>query len=68
MNPIYTALGTTIFEKMSGLARDLSAINLGHGFLMATVRQTLSKRRPMRYSTAQTSIRRWPVFRFYARQ
>jgi N-succinyldiaminopimelate aminotransferase len=32
MNPIYTALGTTIFEKMSGLARDLGAINLGQGF------------------------------------
>lgn len=32
MNPIYNALGTTIFEKMSGLARDLSAINLGQGF------------------------------------
>jgi N-succinyldiaminopimelate aminotransferase len=32
MNPIYAALGTTIFEKMSGLARDLGAINLGQGF------------------------------------
>jgi N-succinyldiaminopimelate aminotransferase len=32
MNPIYSALGTTIFEKMSGLARDLGAINLGQGF------------------------------------
>ncbi len=32
MNPIYTALGTTIFEKMSGLARDLGAVNLGQGF------------------------------------
>jgi N-succinyldiaminopimelate aminotransferase len=32
MNPIYTAQGTTIFEKMSGLARDLGAINLGQGF------------------------------------
>ena len=32
MNPIYTALGMTIFEKMSGLARDLGAINLGQGF------------------------------------
>lgn len=32
MNPIYTAHGTTIFEKMSGLARDLGAINLGQGF------------------------------------
>ncbi len=32
MNPIYTALGTTIFERMSGLARELGAINLGQGF------------------------------------
>jgi N-succinyldiaminopimelate aminotransferase len=32
MNPIYTALGTTIFEKMSGLARELGAVNLGQGF------------------------------------
>ena len=32
MNPIYTALGTTIFEKMSRVARELDAINLGQGF------------------------------------
>lgn len=32
MNPIYTALGTTVFEHMSGLARQLGAINLGQGF------------------------------------
>ena len=32
MNPIYTALGTTIFEKMSGLAREHGAVNLGQGF------------------------------------
>ncbi len=32
MNPIYTALGTTIFEKMSSLARELDAVNLGQGF------------------------------------
>lgn len=32
MNPIYTALGTTIFEKMSRLAREHGAINLGQGF------------------------------------
>ena len=31
-NPIYTALPTTIFTVMSGLARDLGAINLGQGF------------------------------------
>lgn len=32
MNPVYAALGTTIFEHMSGLARQLGAINLGQGF------------------------------------
>ena len=32
LNPVYTALPTTIFEHMSGLARSLGAINLGQGF------------------------------------
>ncbi|WP_136163641.1 aminotransferase [Sphingomonas flavalba] len=32
MNPIYAAMPTTIFETMSGLARELGAINLGQGF------------------------------------
>ncbi len=32
LNPVYTALPTTIFEHMSGLARALGAINLGQGF------------------------------------
>ncbi len=32
MNPVFDALGTTIFETMSGLARDHGAINLGQGF------------------------------------
>lgn len=32
MNPVYAALGTTIFEHMSGLARELGAVNLGQGF------------------------------------
>jgi aspartate/methionine/tyrosine aminotransferase len=32
MNPIYANLGTTIFEHMSGLARQLGAVNLGQGF------------------------------------
>jgi aspartate/methionine/tyrosine aminotransferase len=31
-NPIYTALPTTIFSIMSGLAREHEAINLGQGF------------------------------------
>jgi len=32
MHPVYAAMDTTIFEHMSGLARELGAINLGQGF------------------------------------
>jgi len=32
MNPVYAALGTTIFETMSARARATGAINLGQGF------------------------------------
>lgn len=32
MNPLYAAMPTTIFEKMSGLARETGAVNLGQGF------------------------------------
>ncbi|MDO7843503.1 aminotransferase [Sphingomonas immobilis] len=32
MNPVYTKLGTTIFEQMSARARATGAINLGQGF------------------------------------
>ncbi|WP_114953772.1 aminotransferase [Sphingosinicella terrae] len=32
MNPLFAELPTSIFEIMSGLARDLEAINLGQGF------------------------------------
>lgn len=32
MNPVFSDLPTTIFDVMSGLARDLNAINLGQGF------------------------------------
>ena len=32
LNPVYSALPTTIFELMSGLARSSGAINLGQGF------------------------------------
>ncbi len=31
-NPVFSTLPTTIFEVMSGLARDTGAINLGQGF------------------------------------
>jgi aspartate/methionine/tyrosine aminotransferase len=32
LNPLYTAMRTTIFEEMSGLARAHGALNLGQGF------------------------------------
>jgi len=32
VHPVFDDLPTTIFEEMSGLARDLGAINLGQGF------------------------------------
>lgn len=32
MNPVFSELPNTIFDVMSGLARDLNAINLGQGF------------------------------------
>lgn len=32
MNPVFARLGQTVFDEMSGLARELGAINLGQGF------------------------------------
>ena len=32
MNPLFAAMPTTIFEEMSGAARELGAVNLGQGF------------------------------------
>ena len=32
MNPIFANLGTSVFEVMSGLARERQAVNLGQGF------------------------------------
>ena len=32
MNPIYASLPDTIFDVMSGLARETGAVNLGQGF------------------------------------
>ena len=32
MNPLYASLPDTIFDVMSGLARDANAVNLGQGF------------------------------------
>ena len=32
IHPVYAEMQTTVFEAMSGLARELGAINLGQGF------------------------------------
>jgi hypothetical protein len=32
MNPIFAGLPVSVFEVMSGLARDHAAVNLGQGF------------------------------------
>lgn len=32
IHPLYAAMGTTVFERMSALSRELGAINLGQGF------------------------------------
>src|SRR4051812_31174575 len=32
MNPLFADMPTTVFEAMSGAARDLGAVNLGQGF------------------------------------
>ena len=32
MNPVFSGLGETVFDVMSGLARETGAINLGQGF------------------------------------
>ena len=32
MNPIFSALSTSVFEVMSQLARETGAVNLGQGF------------------------------------
>ena len=32
VHPVYASMATTVFERMSGMARELGAINLGQGF------------------------------------
>lgn len=52
IHPLYAAMETTVFEAMSGLARELGAINLGQGFpdgedppaLIAAAAQALSEK------------------------
>ncbi len=52
LNPVYAAMGTTIFEAMSALCRETGAINLGQGFpddngppeLIAAARRALAEK------------------------
>ncbi len=59
VHPVYADLPTTIFEEMSGLARQTGAINLGQGFPDDAGPDGRCGRRPARRcSPALTSIRR----------
>ena len=47
-NPIFASLETTIFETMSRLARETSAVNLGQGFPDDPGPEDVGARRPRR--------------------
>lgn len=51
LSPVYTGLPLTVFEHMSGLARQLGAINLGQGFPDDPPPQTLSDAAIRAFST-----------------
>jgi aspartate/methionine/tyrosine aminotransferase len=75
LNPVYTALPTTIFEHMSGLARQHGAINLGQGFpdappppvLTAAVGRAMAERSQHYPPMAGVPELRDAVAAFYAR-
>ncbi|WP_226017248.1 aminotransferase [Novosphingobium sp. FKTRR1] len=75
LNPVYTALPTTIFEHMSGLARASGAINLGQGFpdapppfaLTAAVARAMAERSQQYPPMAGVPELRDAVSAFYAR-
>lgn len=75
-HPVYAGMATTIFEKMSGLARDLGAINLGQGFpddqgppeLIATAARALAERSNQYPPMAGVPELRDAVVGFYARR
>lgn len=58
MNPIFAGLPVSVFEVMSGLARDHAAVNLGQGFPGDPGRKTSGARPPTLWCPAGTSIRR----------
>ena len=75
MNPLYTAMPTTVFEHMSGLARSLGAINLGQGFpdeppppaLCAAVAKAMAERSQHYPPSAGVPELRDAVAAFYSR-
>lgn len=76
VHPVYAGMATTIFEKMSGLARDLGAINLGQGFpddqgpsaLIAAAARALTERSNQYPPMAGVPELRDAVASFYARR
>ena len=76
IHPVYAGMATTIFEKMSGLARDLGAINLGQGFpddqgppdLIAAAARALSQRSNQYPPMVGVPELRDAVADFYARR
>jgi aspartate/methionine/tyrosine aminotransferase len=74
IHPVYAAMGTTVFERMSALARETGAINLGQGFpdgpppaplLEAAARALQDKSSQYPPSTGLLELRE-AVCRFYA--
>ncbi len=75
-HPVYAGMATTIFEKMSGLSRDLGAINLGQGFpddqgppgLIAAAARALAERSNQYPPMAGVPELRDAIADFYARR
>lgn len=76
LNPVYAAMGTTIFEAMSALCRETGAINLGQGFpddngppeLIAAAARALSERSNQYPPSAGLPELRDAICAFYARR
>jgi N-succinyldiaminopimelate aminotransferase len=76
LNPVYAAMGTTIFEAMSALCRETGAINLGQGFpddngppeLLAAAARALTERSNQYPPSAGLPDLRDAVCAFYARR
>lgn len=74
-HPVYATMATTVFEHMSGLARELGAINLGQGFpddngpaeLREAAARALAERSNQYPPMAGVAELRAAVAEFYAR-